>query len=136
MTAAKKKQIIAVIARQAVDPKTNLPHPSLRIEQAMEQIRFSISPFKDAEEQAKDVIKLLRPVLPLKVEKIQVKLHIPAEYAARTYGTVKSYGALKSEKWQADGSWSSIIEMPAGLYGPLLDKLGELTRGSAEARKI
>jgi len=37
----------------------------------MEHIRYSIDPFKETEEQAKDVIKLLRPVLPLKIEQVQ-----------------------------------------------------------------
>jgi len=136
LTNDKRKQIIAFITRQAVDPKTNLPHPPLRIEQAMEQIHYSIDPFKDTEEQAKDVIKLLRPILPLKVEQIQVQVHIPSEYAAKAYGTVKGYGTIKREEWRADGSWFSIIEMPAGLYGPLLDKIGELTKGNAEAKRV
>jgi len=136
LTTEKRKQIIAFIARQAVDPKTNLPHPPLRIEQAMEQIHYSIDPFKEAEEQAKDIIKLLRPILPLKIEQIQVKVRIPPEYAAKAYGTVKGYGTIKREEWRADGSWFSIIEMPAGLYGPFLDKLGELTKGNAEAKKM
>ena len=136
LTAEKRKQIIAFIARQAVNPKTNLPHPPLRIEQAMEQIHYPIDPFKEAEEQAKDIIKLLRPILPLKIEQIQVKVRIPPEYAAKAYGTVKGYGTIKREEWRADGSWFSIVEMPAGLYGPFLDKLGELTRGNAEAKRM
>jgi len=135
LTAEKRKQIITFIARQAVDPKTNLPHPPIRIEQAMGEIRYSIDPFKEAEEQAKDIIKLLRPALPLKVEQIQVEVRIPPEYAARAYGTVKNYGTIKREEWRADGSWFSVVEMAAGLYGPFLDKLGELTRGNAEAKK-
>jgi len=102
----------------------------------MEQIHYSIDPFKDAEEQAKDIIKLLRPILPLKIEQIQVQVRIPAEYAAKAYGTVKGYGTIKREEWRADGSWFSIIEMPAGLYGPFLDKLGDLTKGNAEAKKV
>jgi len=136
LTAEKRKQIIAFIARQAVDPKTNLPHPPLRIEQAMEQIHYPIDPFKEVEEQAKDIIKLLRPILPIKIEQIQVQVRISPEHAARVYGTVKGYGTIKREEWRADGSWFSIIEMPAGLYGPFLDKLGELTKGNAEARKL
>ncbi len=136
LTAEKRKQIIAFIARQAVNPKTNLPHPPIRIEQAMEQIHYSIDPFKETEEQAKDIIKLLRPIIPLKIEQIQVKVRIPPEYAAKAYGTVKGYGTIKREEWRADGSWFSIIEMPAGLYGPFLDKLGELTKGNAEAKKM
>jgi ribosome maturation protein SDO1 len=136
LTAEKRKQIIAFIVRQAVDPKTNLPHPPLRIEQAMEHVHYPIDPFKNVEEQAKDIIKLLRPILPIKIEQVQVQVRIPAEYAAKAYGTVKGYGTIKREEWRADGSWFSIIEMPAGLYGPFLEKLGELTKGSSEAKKL
>lgn len=135
LTSEKRKQIIAFITDQAVSPKTNLPHPPIRIEQAMKQIHYPIDPFKDTEEQSKDIIKLLRPILPLKIEQIQVKVRIPPEYAAKAYGAVKGYGTIKHEEWRADGSWSSIIEMAAGLYGPFLDKLGELTKGNAEAKK-
>ncbi len=136
LTAEKRKQILAFIARQAVDPKTNLPHPPTRIEQALEQIHYSTDPFKETEEQAKDIIKLLRPILPIKIEQIQVQVRIPPEYAAKAYGTVKGYGTIKREEWRADGSLFSIIEMPAGLYGPFLDKLGDLTKGNAEAKKL
>ncbi|MFP3985267.1 MAG: ribosome assembly factor SBDS [Candidatus Bathyarchaeia archaeon] len=136
LTSEKRRKIIAFITRQAVDPRTNLPHPSLRIEQAMEQVHYPIDPFKEVEEQAKDIIKLLRPILPLKIEEIQVQVRVPPEYAAKAYGTVKGYGAIKREEWRADGSWSAVIELPAGLYGPFLDKLGDLTKGTADAKKI
>ena len=132
----KRKQIVSFISRQCVDPKTNLPHPPLRIEQAMEQIHFSIDPFRDAEEQAREIIKLLRPVLPLKVEQVSVAVRIPPEYASKVYGTVKGFGVIKREQWQADGSWFTIVEMPAGLYGPFLEKLGKITRGNLEAKLV
>jgi ribosome maturation protein SDO1 len=132
----KRKQIVALISRQCVDPRTNLPHPPLRIEQAMRQIHFSIDPFKEAEEQAKDVIKLLREILPLKTEQVQVALRIPPQYASKAYGTVKSFGTIKKEEWRSDGSWQAVVEMPAGLYGPFLEKIGEVTRGSAEAKLV
>lgn len=132
----KRKQIIAFVSKQCVDPRTNLPHPPLRIEQAMDQVHHPIDPFKPTEEQAKDIIKLLRPILPLKMEHVSVSIHIPAEHAAKTYGTVKAFGTIESQEWRADGSWYGILEMPAGLYGPLLEKLGEVTKGNAEAKII
>jgi ribosome maturation protein SDO1 len=67
MVEDKRRQVIDYISRQAVDPKTNLPHPPMRIENAMEQIRYPIDPYKSIEEQARDIIKLLRPILPLKL---------------------------------------------------------------------
>jgi ribosome maturation protein SDO1 len=132
----KRRQIISFISRECIDPKTNLPHPPLRIEQAMNQIRFSIDPSKGIEEQAKEIIKLLRPVIPLKMEKISVAVHIPHQYASRVYGTVKGFGTITREQWRADGSWSAIVDMSAGLYGPFLDKLGKMTRGNIEAKMV
>jgi len=132
----KRRQIVSFISRECIDPKTNLPHPPLRIEQAMKQIRFSIDPSKGVEEQAKEIIKLLRPVIPLKMEKISVAVRIPPEHASKVYGTVKGFGTIKRDQWQADGSWSAIVEMSAGLYGPFLDKLGKMTRGNLEAKMV
>lgn len=136
MVEDKRKQIVDFISRQCVDPKTNLPHPPIRIENAMEQVRYSIDPFKPVEEQAKDIIKLLRTVLPLKMELMNVSVMIPAEYSARTYGAIKGFGTIKREEWRADGSWAGVLEMPAGLYAPFLDKLGEITKGNGEAKAI
>jgi ribosome maturation protein SDO1 len=132
----KRKQIISFISRECIDPKTNLPHPPLRIEQAMNEIRLSIDPSKSVEEQAKDIIKLLRPIIPLKMEKISVAVHIPPEHASKVYGTVKGFGTITNEQWRADGSWVAIVEMSAGLYGPFLDKLGTMTKGNMEAKLV
>jgi ribosome maturation protein SDO1 len=88
------------------------------------------------EEQAKEIVKLLRPLLPLKMEQVSVAVIIPAQYSARAYGSIKGFGTIKREEWRADGSWSGVLEMPAGLYAPLLDKLGEVTKGSGEAKII
>lgn len=134
MVEDKRKQIVDFISRQAVDPKTNLPHPPLRIENAMEQIRYPIDAHRPVEEQAREIVKLLRPILPLKIEQISVAVRVPAEYSARAYGSIKSFGEIKQEEWRADGSWYGMIEMPAGAYASFLNKLGDITKGNGEAK--
>ncbi len=136
MVEDKRKQVIDFISRQAVDPKTNLPHPPMRIENAMEQIRYPIDPYKPIEEQAREIIKLLRPILPLKVEQLQIGVTIPSAYAVRAYGAVKAFGAIKREEWRSDGSWYGVLEMPAGTYASFLNKLGEVTKGTGDAKVI
>ena len=133
MVEDKRRQIIDFISREAVDPKTNLPHPPMRIENAMEQIRYPIDPYKPVEEQARDIVKLLRPILPLKIEQILVSVRIPAEYAARAYGAMKTAGTIRHEEWRSDGSWQGAIEMPAGSYASFLNRLGDVTKGNGEA---
>jgi ribosome maturation protein SDO1 len=129
-----RKQIVAFISRNAVDPKTKLPHPPARIEQALEQVRFSVDPFKNVEEQANEAIKLIRSILPISIEKISVSVHIPSQYASKAYGAVKSFGTVKGESWLSDGSWTATVEMAAGFYGPFLEKIGEITRGTLEVK--
>ena len=136
MVEDKRKQIIDFISRQAVDPKTNLPHPPTRIENAMEQIRYPIDPYKPVEEQARDIIKLLRPILPLKVEQLSIGVIIPSQHAVRAYGAVKTYGTIKRDEWRGDGSWYGVLEMPAGSYASFLNKLGDVTKGSGEAKIV
>jgi len=62
MTEKKLRQIISIISRTYVDPSTKLPHPSIRVENAINETRVSIDPFKDAEEQVKKVVDFMRQV--------------------------------------------------------------------------
>jgi ribosome maturation protein SDO1 len=130
----KRKQIIAFVARNCIDPRTGTPHPPIRIEQAMNQIKYSIDPFKGADEQAKDVIEELRVLLPIKMEQMRVAVKILAEYSAKGYGAVKGYGTISKEEWQADGALVAVVEMPAGLYGPFIERLGKITQGTIQTK--
>jgi ribosome maturation protein SDO1 len=132
----KRKQIVSIITRNAIDPRTGAPHPPVRIEQAMGQIRLSIDPFKSAEEQSKQVIEELRPILPLKMEQMRIAVKVFAEHAARAYNAFKSFGTLSREQWQPDGSLVAVLEMPAGLYGSFLDRVGKLTQGTIETKVL
>jgi ribosome maturation protein SDO1 len=132
----KRKQIVSFIARQCVDPRTGFPHPPLRIEQAMEQIRLVVDPFKDGEEQARAVIEDLRPILPLKMEQLTIAVKVPAEYAAQTIGVAKKFAKVSQEEWQKNGSWIGVVEMPAGLHSSFLERIGAVTHGNYQTKII
>jgi ribosome maturation protein SDO1 len=132
----KRRQIISIITRNAIDPRTGAPHPPLRIEQALEQIRISIDPYKSAEEQSKQVIEDLRPILPLKMEQMRIAVKVVPEYAARAYNAFKSFGNVSREEWQRDGSLVAVVEMPAGLYGSFIDRVGKLTQGTIQTKVL
>jgi ribosome maturation protein SDO1 len=132
----KRKQIIAFISRNCLDPRTGTPHPPLRIEQAFNQIRMVVDPFKPAEEQAKAVIEELRTLLPIKIDKMRVAVKVFPEHAAKAYGSIKGFGTITKEEWQADGSLVALVEMPAGLYGSFVDRLGKLTQGTVQTKVL
>ena len=131
MVDEKKKQIIAFIAKTYVDPKTHLPHPPLRIEQAMKDGRISVDPQKNVDEQVKDIVDKLRSIIALKSENLQLEIVIPAQYASQSYAVLKSVGSLKKEDWQNNGSLKAILEIPAAARPNVIDRLGSITKGSA-----
>lgn len=136
MVDAKRRQIIEHIAKTYVDPKTHLPHPPLRIEQAIRDARVSIDSQKPAAEQAKDVVDKLRSIIPLKSENLQLEITIPAQYASQSYAVLKSVGSLKGEQWQNNGSLKAILEIPAAARPSVIDRLGSITRGSASVEVV
>ena len=131
MTAEKKKQIVTFISKTYVDPKTHLPHPPLRIEQAMTDGRVSIDPFKNADDQINDIVEKLRSIIPLKSENLTLQISIPAQFVAQSYTVLKSTGTLKKEDWQPNGSLKAILEIPAAARPNVIDRLGAITKGTA-----
>jgi len=135
MVEEKRKQIIQYINKNYVDPKTKLPHPIQRIENALENVRVIIDPFKKAEDQIKTVVDSLRKILPLASEMLQLNIIIPRSFASNSINFIKSSGSLISEQWLSDGSLKVKIEINAGIRGNFLDRLGSLTKGSAQVKE-
>ena len=131
MITDKRKQIITFIVKTFVDPRSHLPHPPLRVEQAMDDARVSIDPFKNSEEQVKDIVEKLRSIIPLKSENLLLEISIPAQYVAQSYSVLKSTGVLKKEDWQPNGSLKAILEIPAAARPNVIDRLGAVTKGTA-----
>ena len=132
----KKKRVVEYIAKTYVDPKTHLPHPPLRIEQAMKDARVSVDPQKSVDEQVKDIVENLRSIIALKSENLQLEIIVPAQYASQSYYVLKSVGTLKKEEWQNNGSLKAILEIPAAARPNVIDRLGSITKGSASVEVI
>jgi ribosome maturation protein SDO1 len=135
MVEDKRKQIVQYINKNFVDPKTKLPHPVQRIENALEDVRVTIDPFKKAEDQVKSIVDSLRKILPLKSEMLQLVILIPSSFSSTSYNFIKSSGVLTSEEWLSDGSLKVNIEINAGMKGNFLERIGSLTKGSAQVKE-
>ena len=75
----KKMQIATIISRRSVDPKTNLPHPPQRILNVMKQAGVNVDPFEDAELQVDRVIKSIKTLIPIKMQRVTIEVTIPVE---------------------------------------------------------
>jgi ribosome maturation protein SDO1 len=131
----KKRQIINIIATNAIDPRTSAPHTAQRIENAMQEARINVDPFRHASEQVDEIVKKLSIKLPLKFSTVKMEVTIAPIYTNRCYGLLKQYG-VKSERWLNDGSLFATLEFPAGLQSEFFDKLNNATKGTAIAKII
>lgn len=132
----KRKQIINIIHRNGVDPKTHLPHPPQRIENAFIEAKFHVDEVKPVQEQVQEALKKLRPILPIKFEIKEIAIKIPPEFAPKCYSTVKTFGTILREEWQTNGSWIAVVEMPGGMENDLYDKLNKICHGNVESKVL
>jgi ribosome maturation protein SDO1 len=136
LQAAKHQQIVATIARNAMNPQTGAPHPPARIEAAMTEAKVHIDPFRPVDEQVQEVLAKLRPLIPIRLDVVKVRVRLPAQFYPRVIGEVKGLGHLLEENWLPDGSWSGVVEIPAGMQTELYEKLSARTKGAAETALV
>ena len=123
-----RQQIIHHIQTQAIDPRSKSPHPRTRIELALEESKYTVDPFKRLEDQVKDAIAKLKPLIPLSFQSVRLAFRIPGS----SYGSVNNLLRAYQEKegWLENGDWACVVEIPAGMKG---DLIGQVLKRASEA---
>lgn len=135
MTEEKRKKIISIIARNAINPQTKTPHPPARIEMAIEEAKITIDPFRSAKKQVDSVVKKIRPILPIRFEILEIAVKIPANYAGNSHMVLREFGEIKKEEWNK-GDLLCLLEIPAGIQDEFYGRLNSLTHGEVEIKVI
>lgn len=125
----KFNKLINLIHLNAVDPKTGIPHPETRIRSGLEEAKFKINDLVKAENQVDDAIKLLRPIIPISLEKVILEVVVPTQFAGALHGKILTFGKVKQENWLNDGGLHLLIELPAGLQNKLIDMINNASHG-------
>jgi len=123
-----RQQIIHHIHSQAIDPKSKSPHPRTRIELALQESKYSVDPFKRLEEQIKDAIAKLKPLIPLSFESVRLAFRVPGSAYGSVSQLLRTY--QRKEGWLENGDWACVIEIPAGMKG---DIIGQVLKRSNNA---
>ena len=132
----KRKQIVNLLAKTCINPKTRTPHPPLRIENAMKEAKVMIDPSKSAEEQIKDIIVSLRTIIPISMETVKLAVQIPPEFTGKAYGEIKRKGQIEKDEWQKDGSWIAVVNVAAGVQGEFMEMIQGMTKGRSEIKVV
>ena len=121
MVDERMKQIVNEIAMTATDPKTKLPHPPTRIENALQEARFKADPFLSVERQVKDAVSILKPIIPLQFITIKLAFKVPG----KDYGGVSNLlrDSMQKDQWLPDGSWACGIDVPGGMKNEIISRV-------------
>lgn len=129
----KLNKIVYILSREAVDPRTKLPHPPDRIRRAIEENRIHVDLTKSAEDQIAQITRQLAPILPMSFEKVKIAVKIPPEYTGKAYGFLRNYAPQK-EEWGKGGELMVLIQIPMGLKTEFFEKLNSITKGNVETK--
>ena len=132
----KRKLVINKIAKEAINPQNGLPHPAQRIENACDEAKVKFDPFTSVDQQVQSALKAIKPLIPIRFEKVKVAVRLPGSAAGGAYNVIHGFGEIINEEWQQDGSWIGIVEMPGGLQNSFASKMAEISGGEAETRTI
>lgn len=131
----KWKQVVNKIARRAMNPQTNSPHPPKRIENAMEEAGVQVDPMEPAEQQISETVDAIRPKIPISMEEKEIAVRIPNKYAGKCYGVLKQHAEVLSEEW-GDDAFMAKIKLPAGVQVELMSELESITSGTVEVTDV
>jgi ribosome maturation protein SDO1 len=129
-------EIINFIHVHCINPQTNKPHPPARIESAMDEAGVNVDYVLPADKQAKDIIKQIQSILPIRLETVVLAVKITSDFTGPAYGIVSGAGELLEDQWGNDGTWYAKVEMPSGKQADFLDKINQLTKGKAEVKIV
>ncbi len=131
----KRKAIVEFISKNAINPQTQAPHPPLRIETALAELKIQIDEFKDIPAQVNEILPKLRTLLPISMDKIQIAIKVPVQYTGPALNVLHKYG-MKTQEWQNDGSLITVVEIPGGMKQELFEKLNHATHGEVVTKLV
>lgn len=123
----KRRLVINKISREAINPQSGLPHPAQRIENAVNEAKVKFDPFVSIDQQVQTALKAIKPLIPIRFEKVKVAVRLPGSSAGGAYSAIHHFGEILNEEWQQDGSWIGIVEMPGGLQDDFAAKMAEIS---------
>lgn len=132
----KKKEIADIISRRGINPQTNTPHPPQRILNAIEKSGVNIDPLIDAEMQVNGVVESIKSLLPIKFQRVVIRITIPSQFSGKTYPILKRMIGKFNEQWLNDGSLQVTLDIPAGIQDNVFKKIGDVTKGNFKSETI
>ena len=117
-----RKQIVYYFHKNYMDPKSKLPHPVTRIEAALSDIKgLRIHPDEPVEQQAKNIMKQLRDIIPMKSNALEGTIVVPHAFLGQSQGIIHSTCKVTKEEYTPVGCKMRVAFVASDLEKLLTD---------------
>jgi len=124
----KRAEIVNYIHKYYIDPKTKLPHPVVRVENALATLKVKIDPDVPAERQIQDIIKRIPEVMPIRKMEMEGTLTVPHSVLGGTMNVVQQWAKVTKDSYTSEGCTMDISIVP-GDYDSFMSDLQKVTKG-------
>lgn len=112
------KDVATIVSEKCINSETKRPFPVSIIEKSMKQIHFSVNTKKNTKQQALEVIKKLKEVLP--IERCMMRLRIVTHKKNKEKLKLLAY-EIESENVEGDGILEIIMSINPGNFRAIDD---------------
>ena len=128
----KKLQVINYIAENAINPQTKGKYTQTMIQSEVNNLKYNFKANIDFIIQAEEVLRQLKKVVPISLEKVILELKVPAEFCGNFYGKFRKYGRITKEFFDKEGNLRLHIEVMESILDTIIEYIKRNSNNSAE----
>ena len=130
MVEKKKMEVVNFIHENFVDSVSGLPHPIVRIENALAEIKAHYDSDQEASKIVRSLLPKLQTVIRLKESFIEGTVKIPNSKIGQCIGICYNLGTVGKEEYGPENAYIELTISP-GKYDSLVDQLSRMSQGEA-----
>ena len=132
----KKRQVISYICENAINPASKMKYTPTMLESEVNKIKYNFNPNTGFEKQAEEMIKLLKKIIPISVDKVLMKIEVPAQYAGAFYGPFRQFGKIEKEYYDNSGNLRIHLEITQSQTDKVINYIKQKSNNEASYHTV
>lgn len=126
------KDIANTVAQKCINPELKRPYPISIIQDAMKKAHFSVKLTQNSKQQALQVIKMLKEIMPIERAQMKIRIVATASYGKKLKEKVQQIDSFKlDEENMNDDQMSVQFFVDPGEYRKIEEMVRSESKGSA-----
>jgi len=125
------KDVATLVAEKCVNPETKRPLTVGLVERSMKDIHYNLHPTKSAKQQALEVIKALKEVIPIQRAQMRLRIVVPVPDTKKLKDKIADI-VTNEEESNEDGEFAMTCLIDPGSFRKMDDEVRVATKGKGK----